>query len=259
MKLWKEFWKNRKRSDRVKIMLYLGIAAVVFLVLTAVDIINLIKYINTPTEYIISCSTVSDAALDQLTGIDGIGAVTPQKNSTLTLKHNANETVMEAACISKEYAKAVFGVEPKGEMTTIFANSNAYNRILSELVGTGGSPDLHNEIKVEFLDGDKYKACQIINIHQEINAENPFVFMITADSILKKHADSIRAFVPRQDTELLAVGRIRNLGYGIMNQEDILSFHNQIDRLFLEIKYQLIIAAMCGLWIMTLRRYASEK
>lgn len=240
-------------------MLYLGVAAVAFLALTAMDIINLVKCINTPAEYILSCDMVSDAGLDQLMDIDGVSAVTPEDSSALTIKYRTNKTVTEVSCISKEYAKAVYGVEHKGEMTTVFANSKAYKRILSELAGAYSDPDLHNEIKAEVLDGDKYKACRIVSIHQDIDAEVPFAFMITADSVLKTHADSIRVFVPRQDTEQLAVGRIQNLGYGVMNREDILSFHNQIDRLFLEIKYHLIIAVMCGLWIVTLRRFASDK
>lgn len=259
MNWWKNLLKNRKRSDRVKIMLYLGIAAVFFLALTAVDIIELVKYINTPTEYILSCDTVSDAVLDQLTDIDGVSAVTPSENSSLTLKYRTNKTVVNIACISKEYAKAVYGVERRGEITTIFANSKAYKRILSELVGISSNPDLNNEIKVEILDGDKYKACRIVNIYQKISGEEPFVFMVTADSLLKTHADSIRAFVSRQDTEQLTIGKIQNLGHRIMNQEAILSFHNQIDRLFLEMKYHMIIAVMCVLWIETLRRFASDK
>jgi len=259
VKRWKIFWKNRKRSYRVKIMLYLGIAAAVFLVLTAIDVIDLVKYINTPAEYILSCDAVSDAGLDQLMDIDSVSAVTPEQNQSLTVKYRANKTVTEVTCISKEYAKTVYGVERKGEMTTIFANNKAYRRILSELAVINGDPDLYSEIKVEVLVGNKYKPCRIVSIHQKIETETPFVFMITTDSVLKTHADSIRAFVPRQDTEQLAVSIIQNLGYEVMNREDILSFHNQIDRLFLEIKYHLIIAVMCGLWIVTLSRFASDK
>lgn len=259
MNRWKKFLKNRKRSDRVKIMLYLGIAAALFLVLTAVDIIELVKYINTPTEYILSCDTVSDVVLDQLMDIDGISAVTPTESNSLTLKYKANETAVNVVCISKEYAKTVYDVERRGEMTTIFANGTAYKRILSELVGISSNHDLNNDFKVEVLDGDKYKACRIVNIHQNISGEEPFVFTVTADSLLKTHADSVRVYIPRQDTERLAVSRIQDLGCGIMNQDDILSFHNKIDRLFLEMKYHLIIAAMCVLWIVTLRRFASEK
>ena len=250
---------NRKRSDRVKIMLYLGIAAAHFLVLTAVDIINLVKYINTPAEYILSCDTVSDARLDQLMDIDGVSAVTPEKNSSLTVKYRTNETIIGVTCISNEYANAVYGVERTGEMTTLFANSVAYKRILSELACASSAPDLNNEIIVEVQDGDRYKACRIVCIYQQNSEEAPFVFRIEADSVLEVHADSIRVFVPKQDTEQLAVGRIQNLGYGVMNREEMLSFHNQIDHLFLEMKYHLIIAAMCGLWIVTLRRFASDK
>jgi len=192
-------------------------------------------------------------------GIDGVSIATPTESNAMILKHRTNEAAINVVSISNEYAKAVYGVEHKGEMTTLFANDTAYKRILSELVGVSSNPDPDNEIKVEFLDGDKYKACRIFNLHQNINGEEPFVFMVTADTVLKAHADSIRAFVSKQDTEQLTVGRIRNLGYGIINQEDILSFHNQIDRLFLEIKYHLIIAVMCGLWIVTLSRFASDK
>lgn len=259
MKRLKDFLKNRKRSDRVKIMLYLGIAAVLFLVLTAVDIIDLVKCINSPAEYILSCDTVSNAGLDQLMDIDGVSAVTPAKNSSLTVKYRTNKTTTGVTCISKEYAKAVYGVERTGEMTTLFANSKAYRRILSELTGVSSAPDLNNEIIVEVQEGDRYKACRIVCIHQENSDEDPYVFRVAADSVLKTHADSIRVFVPRQDTEQIAVSRMQDLGYMVMNREEILSFQNRIDRMFLEMKYHLIIATMCGLWIVTLRRFTSDK
>gem|GEM_PF-6079312 len=259
MKRWKNFLRNRKRSDRVKIMLYLGIAAAVFLVMTAVDIVNLVKALNTPAEYILSGDTVSDARLNQLMEIDGVGAVTPVINNSLTVKYRTNETYIGVSCISKEYAKAVYGAERTGEMTTLFANSVAYRRILSELAGAGSVPDLNNEIMVEVRDGDRYKACRIVCFHQENSAEEAFVFMVMADSALRTHADSVRAFVPRQDTEQLAVSRMQSLGYMVMNREEILSFRNRIDLLFIEMKYHLIIAAMCCLWIATLRRFASDK
>lgn len=258
MKRLKNLLRNRKQSDRVKIMLYLGIAAVIFLVLTAFDIADLVKYINTPAEYILSCDAVSDAGLDQLLAVDGVSAVTPEISRSLTIKYRANKTVTEAACISKEYAKAVYGIEHKGEMTTVYANSKAYQRILSALAGVNGDPDMSNEIKAEVLEGDRYKACRIVKIDQEISAEEPFAFIVAADSVLKKQAHTVRVFVPRQDTEQIAVGRIQDMGYWVTNREAILSFHNRIDHLFLEIKYHLIIAVMCGLWIATLRRFASD-
>ncbi len=259
MKQLKNFLRNRKRGDRVKIMLYLGIAAAVFLVLTAVNIVNLVKILNTPAEYILSGDTVSDARLNQLMEIDGVSAVTPAINSSLTVKYRTNKTSIGVACISKEYAKAVYGVERTGEMTTIFANSVAYKRIMSELAGASSVPDLNNEIIAEVLDGDRYKACRIVCIHQQNSEDAPFVFRIEADSVLEVHADSIRVFVPKQDTEQLAARRIQNQGYMVMNREEILSFQNRIDRLFIEMKYHLIITAMCGLWIVTLRRFASDK
>ncbi len=240
-------------------MLYLGIAAAIFLVLTAVDFVNLIKCINTPAEYILSCDTVSDARLNQLMEIDGVSAVTPAKKDSLTVKFRTRETVIEVTCISTEYAKTVYGVERTGEMTTLFANNVAYKRILSELAGASSVPDMNNEIIVEVLDGDRYKACRIVCIHQQNSEDAPFVFRIETDSVLEAHADSIRVFVPKQDTEQLAASRMQNQGYMVMNREEILSFQNRIDRLFLEMKYHLIIAAMCGLWIVTLRRFASDK
>ena len=259
MKQLKSFLKNRKRSDRVKIMLYLGIAAAVFLVLTAVNIVNLVKALNTPAEYILSGETVSDARLNQLMEIDGVSAVTPAINSSLTVKYRTNKTSIGVACISKEYAKTVYGVERTGEMTSLFANSMAYKRILSELSGASSVSGLNNEIKVEVLDGDRYKACRIVCVHRQNSEDAPFVFRIEADSVLEVHADSIRVFVPKHDTEQLAASRMQNQGYMVMNREEILSFQNRIDLLFLEMKYHLIIATMCGLWIVTLRRFASNE
>lgn len=259
MKRLKNFLRNRKRNDRVKIMLYLGIAAAVFLVLTAINIINLVRCLNTPTELILTCPGISDAKLDQLMEIDSVSAVTPAANTSLAVKYRTNETFTAVTSVSKEYAEAVYGVERTGEMATVFANTAAYRRILSELAGTGSATDLSGEIAVEVRNGGRYKACRIVCIHQENSEDEPFVFRIEADSVLKARADSIRAFVPRQDTEQLAVSRMQNLGYGVMNREEIISFQNRIDRLFLEMKYNLIIAMMCVLWIATLRRFASEK
>ncbi|MBQ9934762.1 MAG: hypothetical protein IJO70_02850 [Lachnospiraceae bacterium] len=253
----KRFLRLRKQDDRVKIMLVLGIIAMVCLIFVIKNTVTMYNYVNSPTEYELMGNLTSDLKLKELSQLESVKMISLQGDMSASVRYNMNETSVGYMVLSADYASYVYGVKDTTNMTTLYANSLAYEQLLKAL-----SVDRYiyssvyeaGELVLEYKAGDKeYTSAKVVLVG-ELPDDEPFVFAIENSVDLKNKANKLRVYVSKQDMEQMIIKEFESRGYFISDKEILLEFQNQLDKLVIDIKYQVIICIMSILWIFTLHR-----
>lgn len=259
MGILKDFLRLRKRDDRVKIMLILGIIALVFLVFMIRDAVTMYDYVNSPAEYELFGNLSSDLKLNELSQLEQVDMVSHQADSSAKLRYKMKETFISYISISKEYASYVYGVENNKSMVTYYANKLAYNQLLKDLQ-LDRYYDLEvyesGEIIVDYnSEGEEYSTAKVI-LMEDLDNDTPFIFTIENKADLKANATKLRIYVAKQDMELMLIKELESRGYSLCDREGILEFQNDLDKIMLKLRYHFIICIMSVVWIFTLHKYS---
>ena len=258
MGILKDFLRLRKQSDRVKIMFVLGIIALVLLISIIKDVVTVYNYVNSPTEYELYGNLSSNIKLNELSQLEQVDMISLQADSSVRLRYKMKETDVSYISVSKEYASYVYGIENNKSMLMLYANKLAYKQMLKDLQIDSYYDSAVYESREILLDykgeDDKYTSAKVILV-EELDNDRPIIFSVENNATLKAKAAKLRAYVSKQDMELMFVKELEGRGYSLCDREGIIEFQNALNVLLLKFRYHLIIFLMSILWILTLHRY----
>lgn len=247
--LLKKLWIIRRRDDRVKIIIYGCILTIAFFIAMISNVYKLYGHINNSAEYELKGDLKSKAKLNELSMLDDVNMISLQRESTVLIKCNTKESYIQCVFLSKQYAKQIYGIEKSNQMPAFYLNKAAYEQLKNAL-----DIQLNNNHEEEFLieymsqDGE-YKSAKVILVSEKVSEEGPFAFAVDNSSSLAADADKVRVYAEKQDLEQTTIKKCETLGYFVANKEDMIKFENQLNILFLKIKYELLICLLCVIWI----------
>lgn len=259
----KHFLRLRKQDDRVKVMLILGIVAVVLLAMIVRNVVVLYKYVNTPVEYVLTGNLSSELRLKEVAALNNVKASSLQSEEFVQIKYKTIETGISTVFLSEQYALQVYGIKTSGNMTTYYANEIAFNQLLKELQLTYNGADTskykQDGLLVECISGNDVSNIKIMLLSEEqanvIPTDVPYIFSISDSLTLKNKTNTLRVYVDKQDMEQLIVKDIEELGFSMRNREQLIAFESNLNKALIEIRYQFIIYFMSIMWILTLHKY----
>lgn len=131
MKCLSSIWKLRKQSDRVKIILWLYLAACIFLFLGAKAGVEWIQVVRKPVTYRLLSEKSGQEENDPIKKIRNLPhvlAASHENKETITLTGNWGEMAVTCVELDADYMKLVYHISDKETMKTIYFNEKAYQK-----------------------------------------------------------------------------------------------------------------------------------
>ncbi len=260
----RKFLKLRKRDDRIKLMVLLFLFGVVFVILLINKSLELYRYINSSVEYELTGNIGSDIRVNKLKELENVSAVSLQCTQDHFIKHKTIESNISCVYISSQYVRSVYGIDLKSAMTVFYANEKAFENILGEMELNQYEGDFLESYYSEGIDIEYegpegiYIPAKIVYFKNDILDNEPFVFSILSEGQLENKASSIRVNVTKQDTEQIILNEFQKLGFYVQDSAKVVEIENKFDKIFLKVKYEVLICMMCFLWMWSLKKYGMQ-
>ena len=259
MKCLSSIWKLRKQSDRVKIILWLYLAACIFLFLGAKAGVEWIQVVRKPVTYRLLSEKSGQEENDPIKKIRNLPhvlAASHENKEMITLTGNWGEMAVTCVELDEDYMKLVYHISDKETMKTIYFNEKAYqkykktakiSKMKEQAEGGLQSQYYVTEEEKEKPDGGTARLILL----KETNAESkPYVYMVREWEKFSKESEYVRV-----QSDGREIGQdLEEAGYMIQNKMEIQKREYQTTILKNHFNYRLMIAILLLLSAQCMRR-----
>ena len=270
----REFLRLRRQQDAVKIIILYVIAIGVCCGFLIRDGLRYAQITRTKEEFklIGNDQVLTDSKVQRVREIEGVTDVSYDVSDSVTVSYQANTTSFEAELLSEAYIQEVYGITQEGSTMTYYANNAAYKQICQSL-SQDVTPIQTDEITVSYTSsiaeshridsatGDDGIASQSENsqtariIRTDIGGDVPFICAI-GDPVTLKKTGNLRIQIARQDQSQRVLTLASNLSFSNDNTLEIYQAQSELERLFIQMKFELLLIITCLIAAISLRRYA---
>lgn len=260
-----EFLRLRRQQDAVKIIILYVIAICVCGGFVVRDGIHYAKAIRETEEFklIGNSQILTENKVQKVRQIEGVTAVSYDLTSSVTVQYYANTAVFETEYLSRDYIQDVYGILPTGSTMTFYANPAAYRQIIQSL-SKDSAPIKNTEITVIYQtenvtangDSDQLQNSRTARIIQkEIGGDTPFICAV-GEPVTLKTSGNLRIQVARQDQSQKVLALTSNLSFSNDNALEIYQAQAKLDKIFLQIKFELLLLAACLIAALAMVKYS---
>lgn len=277
----RHFLKIRKQNDYVKLLCLLALVGLVSFGRTVYYAGGMYSYVNTPVEYILTGDqVVSKSCMDELLHSDGVTRVSCQMEIPITIKYRGVQAMISCTVLSREYLETMTSRKLQDGTRRIYMNSTAFSQLQQQISEQNGSLEgigeresmasdtewniryAMEEASPETDSGDAVsmqndRSAKLVVMELSLlgnTGEEGFVCMAETDNRLLKEASSLRVQFDRHDLDGLHVDRLRKMGYGIENEEEIITEEYEIRLKLLHIWYGMFLGGICLVVVFALRK-----
>lgn len=270
----REFLRLRRQQDAVKIIILYVIAIGVCCGFLIRDGLRYAQITRTKEEFklIGNDQVLTDSKVQQVREIDGVTAVSNDVSDSVIVTYQTNTTSFEAELLSEAYIQEVYGITQEGSMMTYYANTAAYDQIRQSL-SQAVAPIQTDEFTVTYTSsieeshrtdsatGDDGIASQTENsrtariIRTDIGGDAPFICAV-GDPVTLKSSGNLRIQIARQDQSQRVLTLASNLSFSNDNALEIYQAQSKLDRLFIQMKFELLLIVTCLVAAISLHKFA---
>lgn len=260
MKWWREFWRLRKQSDRVKVMFLFFLAGIFFLADAIHGGTEVYSMVKSPAEYVVKNSAADELTSYQMNGIESIpdtGAISRQRTSQLALKAPEGEMTVECLELSEDYLIFAYGVPEESAMKTIYLNETAGEQLLQAFQKT----KIEEDYQTEYILGEQEEAgmAKIRVLSEKLPNDTPLAFCASDSVRLSEGGGTVRVLMKRKDLDGMNDKRLATLGLQVVNAADIEKTAMQQEMKFMQIKYDMIALALCLGALFSLKKFTLSR
>lgn len=260
MKWWREFWRLRKQSDRVKVMCLFFLAGIFFLADAIHGGTEVYSMVKSPAEYVVKNSAADELTSYQMNGIESIpdtGAISRQRTSQLALKAPEGEMTVECLELSEDYLIFAYGVSEESAMKTIYLNQTAGEQLLQAFQKT----EIEEDYQTEYILGEQEEAgtAKIRVLSEKLPNDTPQAFCASDSVRLSEGGGTVRVLMKRKDLDGMNDKRLATLGLQVVNAADIEKTAMQQEMKFMQIKYDMIALALCLGALFSLKKFTLSR
>lgn len=270
----REFLRLRRQQDAVKIIILYVIAIGVCCGFLIRDGLRYAQITRTKEEFklIGNDLVLTDSKVQRVREIEGVTAVSYDVRDSVTVTYQANTTSFEAELLSEAYMQEVYGITQEGSTTTYYANAAAYSQIIQSL-SQDIAPIQADELTVTYTSSEE--QSQIANqptgngsdvsqagsgrtariVQADIGGDAPFICAV-GDPVTLKTSGNLRIQIARQDQSQKVLTLAGNLSFSNDNALEIYQAQAKLDQLFIRIKFELLLMAICLVTVVSMRKYA---
>ncbi|MFQ9515624.1 MAG: hypothetical protein ACLRZ9_07310 [Eubacterium sp.] len=245
MKWLRKFLKLRKQNDYVKIMSVIFFTGMFMLGSVAYNGVNVYQKLHTPTEYVLNAEPdkMTNEALENLIKTEGISRASTQKQLELTIGNSEEKVSFVCYQITKAYLRDVYQGNETGGMKTFYLTPKAYRKTVLEFENEKNN---NKEFQAKYEKGEEESGmAKFVLLESTLFEEEEVVFCEGSSSDFLKDCNEIRAYITKRDLDGTLIRHIENMGYSIENREIVQKTEYELERSFLKIKYETVIAILC--------------
>ena len=270
----REFLRLRRQQDAVKIIILYIIAIGVCFGFLIRDGLRYAQITRTKEEFklIGNDQVLTDSKVQRVREIEGVTDVSYDVSDSVTVSYQANTTSFEAELLSEAYIQEVYGITQEGSTTTYYANTAAYKQICQSLsqdiapiqteeITVAYTSSIAESHRIDSATGDDGIASQADNsktariIRTDIGGDAPFICAV-GDPVTLKKTGNLRIQIARQNQSQRVLTLASNLSFSNDNTLEIYQTQSKLDRLFIQMKFELLLIITCLIASISLRRYA---
>lgn len=282
------FLRLRKQSDTVKVICLFVLAAAAFFASVIYHTWDIICFVNTPAEYVLTAEgRISQKRMDELAQMEDVAGVSRQMEVSMTVMYQGMKTVVSCSLLSQNYIEKLFDIKLPAGTRRIYMKGTAFSEMLQgiseeyedmadveNLKPEEGSTGLDIRYSMEEETSDPkedgmsesgavspsgtYKSAKLVVLQEDGWEEKALTCTAEGEGRLLKEAFSLRVLFDRHDLDGLHVERLRKRGYGIENEEAVITEEKEIGRKLLHIQYGLLSFGICFTAVFALK-HAAEK
>lgn len=262
MKWWNKFWKLRKQKDVVKIMLLYFVIGMGFMANAVYHGILLYRIVQSPAEYVvakIAGSAVTETELEEIRRLEYVIAASRQQEEPVTVKYQMKEADFSCILLSESYLETAYGIRKNGAMKTFYMNRKAYEQLMQR-TGSGGEELVVSYVMESLAEGDegqKGGTAKAVLVTAGIPEEEPVVFCRGDSAELTGDVAELRVRVGRQELDGGNVRRLENLGYSVVNREEIREAEYLRELELVRIQYGAAVGGICLVSVWVLWRFGN--
>lgn len=262
MKWWSSFWKRRKQNDRIKIQLICFLIGMVCLGTAVHQGFQLYQMIMSPVEYILTGTGSSEQMDDKfqtMKQFSYVDAISRQQEVSLILTCPWGELSVPCLELSEEYLETAYGLSDSSAMKVIYLNQPAYEQLLQlNQYSSEEEGEIENCRMGYSINEENNGMAIVIPVLEGIPNDTPYAFS-KGDSVnLRKNATNVRIRLRKQDLDGMQVQELQRMGFGIVNEGDVEENRLLREIQFLHIKYDLLIAVLCFLFLGCFKKYGNK-
>lgn len=260
MKWWREFWRLRKQSDRVKVMFLFFLAGIFFLADAIHGGIEVYSLVKSPAEYVVKNGAADELTSYQMNGIESIpdtGAISRQRTSQLALKAPEGEMTVECLELSEDYLIFAYGVSEESAMKTIYLNQTAGEQLLQAFQKT----EIEENYQTEYILGEAggNRNGENPSSFRKLPNDTPLAFCASDSVRLSEGGGTVRVLMKRKDLDGMNDKRLATLGLQVVNAADMEKTAMQQEMKFMQIKYDMIALALCLGALFSLKKFTLSR
>lgn len=258
MKWLRKVLLKRRQDDRVKIIIIFALTGIVMSANSLYRTIKLYGIVDNKAEYVIAENEsvkIKDYAIDKLKDTGEVITMSRQIESSLSIYSGEEPVYLDCIALSDEYLAAVYGVDINSSMRVFYINKKAYDLLAKDEKFKSAFADSPGGITVDYSVADneeKYKG-KLVVLNSKIPDDRPYAFYRLDRQSLKSNSTGVRICYSKDDI----MGEIKNNliknGYTVSNSDVIDSRNNQYEMELLRIKYSIMVAGLCFLFVMCIK------
>lgn len=269
------FLRLRKQSDTVKVICFFVLAAAAFFASVIYHIWDIYRFVNTPAEYVLTGEgTVSQKRMDELAQMADVAGVSRQMEVSITVMYQGMSTAVNCSLLSQDYIEKLFDIKLPAGTKRIYMNGTAFSEMLQgitevnenltdteNLKPAAGSTglDIRYSMEEDVIDpkeddaaaatgtsvAESYKSAKLVVVKDDGQEEKAFTCTAEAEGRLLREAYGLRVLFDKHDLDGRHVEQLRKMGYGIENEEVVITEENEIQTKLLHIQYGLLSFGIC--------------
>lgn len=262
------FLRLRKQSDTVKVICLFALAAAAFFASVIYHTWDIYRFVNTPAEYVLTGEgTISQKRMDELAQMGDVAGVSRQMEVSITVMYRGMSTVINCNLLSQDYMEKLLDIKLPIGTKRIYMNETAFTEMLQGI--SEENEDLTDveslklaasstEVDIRYSVAESYKSAKLIVAKDDGQDEKALACTAEAEGRLLKEAFSLRVLFDKHDLDGLHVEQLRKMGYGIENEEEVITEENEIQTKLLHIQYGLLSFGICLIASFALKHAAQK-
>lgn len=262
------FLRLRKQSDTVKVICLFALAAAAFFASVIYHTWDIYRFVNTPAEYVLTGEgTISQKRMDELAQMGDVAGVSRQMEVSITVMYRGMSTVLNCNLLSQDYMEKLLDIKLPIGTKRIYMNETAFTEMLQGI--SEENEDLTDVeslklaasstgVDIRYSVAESYKSAKLIVAKDDGQDEKALACTAEAEGRLLKEAFSLRVLFDKHDLDGLHVEQLRKMGYGIENEEEVITEENEIQTKLLHIQYGLLSFGICLIASFALKHAAQK-
>lgn len=249
---------KRRQDDRVKIIIIFALTGIVMSANSIYRTVKLYGLADNKAEYVIAeneGTKIKNYALTKLKDTGEVITMSRQIESSLSIYTGEQSVSLDCIALSDEYLSTVYEADINSLMRVFYINKKAYDLLSQTDKFKSAFADSPGGITVDYsMAGNekKYKG-KLVVLNSKIPDDRPYAFCRLDGQSLKSNSTGVRICYSKYDI----MGEIKNNlikgGYTVSNSDVIDSRNNQYEIELLHIKYSIMVAGLCFLFVICIK------